>query len=159
VTVLLRKLHCMQIYIGKSRSTLQMDIELKQARVLIWKILLFLNIISLYTETLVPSFHKPLKTSSTKFFGLLSEPGGDFPCPVSSGRFRWMALRSFLRMLTVGVGIYGLSLRLECGKQYAFVIPEYCEHHFPGGWCHLKYFLAGNAGCFHCVDACFVSGW
>jgi hypothetical protein len=23
----------------------------------------------------------------------------------------------------VGVGIYGLSLRLECGEQYAFVIP------------------------------------
>jgi hypothetical protein len=40
---------------------------------------LFLNIISLYTEALVPSFHKPLKTSSIKFFGLLSEPGSDFP--------------------------------------------------------------------------------
>jgi hypothetical protein len=37
------------------------------------------NIISLYTEALVPSFHKALKTSSIKFFGLLSEPGGDFP--------------------------------------------------------------------------------
>jgi hypothetical protein len=41
--------------------------------------LLFLNIISLYIEALVPSFHKPLKISSIKFFGLLSEPGGDFP--------------------------------------------------------------------------------
>jgi hypothetical protein len=41
--------------------------------------LLFLNIISLYTEALVPSFHKPLKTSGIKFFGLLSESGGDFP--------------------------------------------------------------------------------
>jgi hypothetical protein len=41
--------------------------------------LLFLNIISLYLEALVPSFHKPLKTSNIKFFGLLSEPGGDFP--------------------------------------------------------------------------------
>jgi hypothetical protein len=41
--------------------------------------LLFLNIISLYIEALVPSFHKPLKTISIKFFGLLSEPGGDFP--------------------------------------------------------------------------------
>jgi hypothetical protein len=41
--------------------------------------LLFLNIISLYIEALVPSFHTPLKTSSIKFFGLLSEPGGDFP--------------------------------------------------------------------------------
>jgi hypothetical protein len=40
--------------------------------------LLFLNIISLYIEALVPLFHKPLKTSSIKFFGLLSEPGGDF---------------------------------------------------------------------------------
>jgi hypothetical protein len=29
--------------------------------------------------TLIPSFHKPLKTSSIKFFELLSEPGGDFP--------------------------------------------------------------------------------
>jgi hypothetical protein len=41
--------------------------------------LLFLNIISLYIEALVPSFYKPLKTSSIIFFGLLSEPGGDFP--------------------------------------------------------------------------------
>jgi hypothetical protein len=56
-----------------------MDIELKQIRVLILKMLLFLNIISLYIEALIPSFHKPLKTSSIKFFGLLSEPGGDFP--------------------------------------------------------------------------------
>jgi hypothetical protein len=39
----------------------------------------FLNIISLYIEALVPSFHKPLKTNSIKFFGLLPEPGGDFP--------------------------------------------------------------------------------
>jgi hypothetical protein len=50
-----------------------MGIELKQI-----KVLLFLNIISLYIEALVPSFPKPLKTSSIKFFGLLSEPGGDF---------------------------------------------------------------------------------
>jgi hypothetical protein len=41
--------------------------------------LLFLNIISRYIEALVPSFHMPLKTSSIKFFGLLSEPGDDFP--------------------------------------------------------------------------------
>jgi hypothetical protein len=41
--------------------------------------LLILNIISVYIEALVPSFHKPLKTSSIKFFGLLLEPGGDFP--------------------------------------------------------------------------------
>jgi hypothetical protein len=40
---------------------------------------LFLNIISLYIEALVPSFHKPLKTNSIKFFGLRSEPGGVFP--------------------------------------------------------------------------------
>jgi hypothetical protein len=39
--------------------------------------LLFLNIITLYIEALVPSFHKPLKISSIKFFGLLSEPSGD----------------------------------------------------------------------------------
>jgi hypothetical protein len=32
-----------------------------------------------YIEALIPSFYKPLKTSSIKFFGLLSEPGGDFP--------------------------------------------------------------------------------
>jgi hypothetical protein len=56
-----------------------MDIKLKQTRVLISKILSFLNIISLYIEALVPSFHKPLKTSSIKFFGLLSESGGGFP--------------------------------------------------------------------------------
>jgi hypothetical protein len=37
-----------------------------------------LNIISLYTEALVSSFHKPLKTSSIKFFGLLSEPGSEW---------------------------------------------------------------------------------
>jgi hypothetical protein len=55
------------------------DIELKQIRVLICKILLLLNIISLYIEALVASFHKPLKISSIKFFGLLSEAGGDFP--------------------------------------------------------------------------------
>jgi hypothetical protein len=59
------------IYVGKSISKLQMDIELKQIRVLIWKMLLLLNIISLYIEALVSSFHKPLKTSSIKFFGLL----------------------------------------------------------------------------------------
>jgi hypothetical protein len=41
--------------------------------------LLFLKIISLYIEALVPSFHKPLKPNSIKFFGLLSEPGGDLP--------------------------------------------------------------------------------
>jgi hypothetical protein len=66
---------------SRSISKLQMDIELKQARVLIWKKkkLLFLNIISLYIETLGPSFHKPQKSSSIKFFGLLSEPVDDFP--------------------------------------------------------------------------------
>jgi hypothetical protein len=42
--------------------------------------LLFLNIISLYIEALVPSFHKPLKTSSIKIFGLLSEPAGSAGC-------------------------------------------------------------------------------
>jgi hypothetical protein len=53
-----------------------------------------------------------------------------------------------------------LSLRLKCGGQFAFVIPEDCEDHFPGGWCHLKLlFLAGDAGCFHCFDTRFVSGW
>jgi hypothetical protein len=40
--------------------------------------LLFLNIISMYIEALVPLFHKPQKTSSLKFFGLLSEPGVDW---------------------------------------------------------------------------------
>jgi hypothetical protein len=62
------------MYEGKSISKLQMDIEVKQTRVLIWKILLFFNIISLYIEALVPSFHKPLKTSNIKFLGLLSDP-------------------------------------------------------------------------------------
>jgi hypothetical protein len=46
-----------------------MDIEFKQMRVLIGKILLFLNIISLYIEAFVPSFHKPLKTSSLNSLG------------------------------------------------------------------------------------------
>jgi hypothetical protein len=36
------------MYVGKSISKLQMDKELKQITILIWKILLFLNIISLY---------------------------------------------------------------------------------------------------------------
>jgi hypothetical protein len=89
----------LNFYVGKSISTLQVDTELKQTRILIWKILLFLNIISLYIEALVPSFHKPLKTSNIKFFGQLSEPGSDFPGPVSPGCFGWMALWSFLRML------------------------------------------------------------
>jgi hypothetical protein len=35
--------------------------------------------ISLYTEAVVPSFHKPLKTNSIYFFELLSESVGDFP--------------------------------------------------------------------------------
>jgi hypothetical protein len=33
----------------------------------------------LYIEALAPSFHKHLKTSSIKFFGLLLELGSDFP--------------------------------------------------------------------------------
>jgi hypothetical protein len=41
-------------------------------------------------------------------------------------------LTKFPEDVTVGVGIYGLSLRLECGEQYAFVIPENCGHNFPG---------------------------
>jgi hypothetical protein len=53
--------------------------------------------------------------------------------------------------VAVGVGIYDLSLRLECGKQYAFVLPEDCVT--------LIFYLAGDAGCFHCIDARFVSGW
>jgi hypothetical protein len=69
--------HTYVVYVGKSVSNLQMDIKLKQIRVLIWKMLLFLNIIFLYIEALFPSCQKPLKTSSIKFFGLLSEPGGD----------------------------------------------------------------------------------
>jgi hypothetical protein len=40
-----------------------------------------------------------------------------------------------------GVGIYGLSLRLECSEQYAFVIPEDWEYQIPGRWCHLKLFF------------------
>jgi hypothetical protein len=68
-------------------------------------------------------------------------------------------LMKFPEDVTVGVAIYGLSMRMECGKQYVFVIPEDCEHQFPGWWCHLKLSLAGNVGCFHCTDTCFVSGW
>jgi hypothetical protein len=49
-----------------------------------------------------------------------------------------MALTKFPEDVTVGVGIYSLSLRLECGEQFAVVIPEDCEDHFPGGWCHLE---------------------
>jgi hypothetical protein len=52
------------------------------------KNIFILNIIFLHFEALVPSLHKPLKTSSIKFFGLLSEPGDDFPGPVSPGRLR-----------------------------------------------------------------------
>jgi hypothetical protein len=39
----------------------------------------FISQHNLHIEALVPSFHKPLKTSGIKFFGLLSKPGGDFP--------------------------------------------------------------------------------
>jgi hypothetical protein len=53
-------------------------------------------------------------------------------------------LTKFPADVTVGVGIYGLSLRLGCGEQYAFVIPE----DFPGRWCHLNFLLAGDAGRF-----------
>jgi hypothetical protein len=69
-------------------SKLQRDIELKQTRVLIWKILLFLNIISLYIEALVPSFRKPLKTNCIKFFRPLLEPGGDFPFLLTEVKFK-----------------------------------------------------------------------
>jgi hypothetical protein len=54
------------MYEGKSISKLQMDIELKQIRVMILKILLFLNIISLYIEALVQSFHKPPENQQHK---------------------------------------------------------------------------------------------
>jgi 23S rRNA U2552 (ribose-2'-O)-methylase RlmE/FtsJ len=53
-----------QLYVGKSISKLQMDIELKQTRALIGKVLSYHNIISLYIEALIPSFHKRLKTSN-----------------------------------------------------------------------------------------------
>jgi hypothetical protein len=43
-------------------------------------------------------------------------------------------LMKFPEDVTVGVGIYGLSLRLKFGEQYAFLIPVDCEHNFPGGW-------------------------
>jgi hypothetical protein len=81
------------MYVGKSVSKIKMDIWLKQTRVLIWKILLFLNIISLCIEAIVSSFHKPL----------LSEPGGDllidllswfvdlFRRGIEGSRFPWAA--------------------------------------------------------------------
>jgi hypothetical protein len=47
-------------YEGKSITKLQMDIELKQIRVLIWKILSFLNIIS------VPSCYKEDNCSKSR---------------------------------------------------------------------------------------------
>ncbi|PNF13889.1 hypothetical protein B7P43_G11306 [Cryptotermes secundus] len=133
-------------------------------------------------QALIPLFYKSLKTSSIKFFGLLLEPGGDFPsygfivvkmfkrakqmevawskvgaiqrmledfpleisqrliCLVGSmgtrvviqeqhafGEESWSlplnGLMKFPEDVTVGVGIYGLSLRLECGGQYVFMIP------------------------------------
>jgi hypothetical protein len=63
-----------------------MDIELRQRR---RKILLFLSVLSLYIEALVPSFHKLLKTSSIKFFGLLSEPGGCWNSVTKPHDFRY----------------------------------------------------------------------
>jgi hypothetical protein len=51
-----------------------------------------------------------------------------------------MGLTKFPEDVTVGAAIYGLSLRLEWGEQYGFVILEDCEHCFPGRWCHSKLF-------------------
>jgi hypothetical protein len=79
------------LYIGKSISKIQMDVELKETRVLIWQIFLFLNIISLYTEALVP-FHKPLKNQQHKILWAAVGTRRDFPGPVSPGRLRWMTL-------------------------------------------------------------------
>jgi hypothetical protein len=116
--------------VGKSISKLQMDIELKQTRVVIWKILLFLNIISLYIKALVSSFHKPLKTSSIKLWAAVGTKRW-LPWSGESWSLPSNGLTKFPEDVTVGVGIYGLSLRLECGEQYAFVFPEDCEHQFP----------------------------
>jgi hypothetical protein len=65
-----------------------MDIEIKQTKSIDLKNTFISQHNLLYIEALVSSFHKSPKTSSIKFFGLLSEPGGDFPGPVSPGRFR-----------------------------------------------------------------------
>jgi hypothetical protein len=44
-------------YEGKSISKLQMNVELKYIRVLMWVLLLFLNIIARYMVARVPSGH------------------------------------------------------------------------------------------------------
>jgi hypothetical protein len=62
-----------------SISKLQMDIERKQISVLIWKNAFISQHNLPVHEALFPSFHKPLKTSSIKFVGLLSDPGGTIP--------------------------------------------------------------------------------
>jgi hypothetical protein len=69
----LKTILCACIYEGKSISKLQMDIELKQKSTDLKNTFISQHI-SLYIEALVPLFHKPLKTSSIKFFGLLLEP-------------------------------------------------------------------------------------
>jgi hypothetical protein len=51
--------HVEFMYEGKSVSKLQMDIELKQIRILIRNILLFLNIISLYIQAVAHRFTSP----------------------------------------------------------------------------------------------------
>jgi hypothetical protein len=64
--------------VGKSTSKLQMHIELKQIRVLICKMLLLFNIISLYTEALVPSFRQPLQTSCCRNQAVTSLQKGNY---------------------------------------------------------------------------------
>jgi hypothetical protein len=96
-----------------------MDIEFKQTRVLIWKIFLFLNIISLYIEAIVPLFHKPLKTSSIKFFGLLSEPDSDFPFH----RYHDEGHDMLERILRIG-GVARSALQIPTAVNFNFLDPE-----------------------------------
>jgi len=52
----------------------------------------------------------------------------------------------------------GVVTLLEFSEWYALAIPEHRQHDVPGRWCHLKFLCIGDTGCFHCMEACFISG-
>ena len=65
----------------------------------------------------------------------------------------------FRQNRAVGGRRNGVVTLLEFGEQYALAIPEHRQHDFPGQWCRLKLLVRwGEAGCFHCMAAHFVSG-
>jgi hypothetical protein len=125
-------------YVGKSISKLQMHIELKQTRVLIWKTLLFHQHNLPGHWGTCPIVSQAPENQQHKILWAAVGTRRWLPWSGESWSLPLNGLTKFPEDVTVGVSIYGLSLRPECGEQYAFVIQEDCEHQFPGGWCHLK---------------------